>query len=80
MAGREVSYDPVPWFWSDQFDAKLQIVGMACEACALEVDGDVARGRLVVQHRNRAGTVVCVETVNSPRDFMQARKALETVQ
>lgn len=79
MAGHDVFYDPVPWFWSDQFDAKLQIVGMASAGSDLSVDGDPASGRLVVRHFDDSGGVVCVEAVNSPRDFMQARKVLEAV-
>ena len=65
----------VPWFWSDQYDLKLQMTGLA--------DGHdqcVVRGSLVERSfcafYLRAGRVIAVDAVNRPGDFMLARKAV----
>lgn len=45
--GQDVRYEPVPWFWSDQYDVNLQIYGLPRAAHRTVVRGDVASGRFV---------------------------------
>jgi len=63
----------VPWFWSDQYDVKLQIAGLPFEGDRMVVRGDPAAGRFSVFHLcgNR---IVCVEAVNAPPEFMAGRQ------
>jgi 3-phenylpropionate/trans-cinnamate dioxygenase ferredoxin reductase subunit len=72
MGGSE-SYDAVPWFWSNQYDLRLQTVGLSLGYDALVVRGDpVARSFAVVYLRE--GRVVALDCVNSVRDYVQGRK------
>ena len=73
ICGKETRYDEAPWFWSDQYDAKLQIVGLARGADERVVRGDPAEGAFTVFHL-RGGTVVAAETLNGMRDHLVCRK------
>ena len=64
----------IPWFWSDQYDLKLQIAGLAFDTDALVLRGDPAARKFALFHL-RGGAVRAVEAVNSIPDFM-AGKAL----
>ncbi|WP_282852814.1 NAD(P)/FAD-dependent oxidoreductase [Gulosibacter sediminis] len=68
-------YDEVPWFWSIQAGAKLQITGLADGADAEVVLGDLAAGKFSVL-RFAGERLVCVESVNKPADHVAARKLL----
>lgn len=74
LTGKATAYDALPWFWSDQFSAKLQIAGITSgmgKTFARTGDGD---GFCV--YRFEADRLVCVETVNVAREHMAARKLL----
>ena len=73
ICGKETPYDEAPWFWSDQYDAKLQIVGLAHGADERVVRGDPADGAFTVFHLC-GGAVVAAETVNGMRDHLVCRK------
>jgi 3-phenylpropionate/trans-cinnamate dioxygenase ferredoxin reductase subunit len=72
LLGGDVSYDPVPWFWSDQYDVKLQIAGLSDGADRTLVEGDPASGRFSVSY-GRSGRLVAVDTINTPKVHMLAR-------
>ena len=62
----------VPWFWSDQYDLKLQIAGLPFDVDRLVVRGDPSSIRFAVFHLN--GQVIqAVEAVNAPAEFMGGR-------
>jgi 3-phenylpropionate/trans-cinnamate dioxygenase ferredoxin reductase component len=65
----------VPWFWSDQFDLKLQICGLLGDEDAITVRGDPAEGRFALFH-TAGRRLVAVEAVNSPRDFMAGKSLI----
>lgn len=76
MAGvRDKPYDPVPWFWSDQHEFKLQIAGLAEGYDEERVEGDPDEGHFAVSYF-RGGALIAVDAVNNPRAHMLARKAL----
>jgi 3-phenylpropionate/trans-cinnamate dioxygenase ferredoxin reductase subunit len=75
MLGGSPSYDPVPWFWSDQYDAKLQIAGLSAGHGAVEIEGDPAAGPFAVAYRDGA-RLLAVDTINWPRRHMEARRSL----
>lgn len=72
IAGRDQPPPEVPWFWSDQFDLKLQMAGMTSDADQLIVRGDPDSERFAVFHL-KGGVIRCVEAVNAPPEFMAGR-------
>jgi 3-phenylpropionate/trans-cinnamate dioxygenase ferredoxin reductase subunit len=75
LAGRQEPNDAVPWFWSDQYDLKLQIAGLAGGHDHYVVRGDVDGEAFSVLYY-RDGTLLAVDAVNAPGDYMAVRKAL----
>ena len=65
----------VPWFWSDQYDVKLQIAGLPSEADRTVVRGDPATGRFAVFHLS-GDRIVCVEAVSAPPEFMAGKQLI----
>jgi len=65
----------VPWFWSDQFDNKLLIVGLAQDHNRLVVRGDLkSRSFSVCYLKDRE--LLAVEAINHSKDYMAARKLI----
>ncbi|MFG1282729.1 NAD(P)/FAD-dependent oxidoreductase [Xanthobacter autotrophicus] len=75
ITGGDVAYDPIPWFWSDQYDVKLQIAGLLDGFERTETEGDVAAGRFCVRYF-AGDRLLAVCSVNDPKSHMLARKAL----
>ncbi|WP_052068082.1 NAD(P)/FAD-dependent oxidoreductase [Rhodococcoides fascians] len=74
ISGTPRSYDSVPWFWSDQYDIKLQSVGLSTGFTQLVVRGDSTRTNSFVVFYLREGVVCAADAVNSPREFVIAKK------
>ena len=72
LAGEEVPYDAVPWFWSNQYDLKLQTVGLSTGHDAVVVRGDVSTRSFSVIYL-RDGKVLALDCVNATRDYVQGR-------
>jgi len=72
ITGRPAPAPEVPWFWSDQYEIKLQIAGLPFDADRQILRGDVSEGRFAVFHLS-GDKVVCVEAVNAPPEFMAGR-------
>jgi 3-phenylpropionate/trans-cinnamate dioxygenase ferredoxin reductase subunit len=75
MAGKPQSYKEVPWFWSDQYDLKLQIAGLARAGDELVLRGDPAARKFAVFHL-RQGAVAAVEAVNAAPEYIVGRKLI----
>jgi 3-phenylpropionate/trans-cinnamate dioxygenase ferredoxin reductase subunit len=73
MLGLATAHDKVPWFWSDQFDLKLVIVGLTIGHDQTIVRGDPATRAFSVCYL-KSGELLAVETVNHPKDQMASRK------
>ncbi|MEE4384487.1 MAG: FAD-dependent oxidoreductase [Pseudomonadales bacterium] len=73
ICGGEAVYDAVPWFWSDQYDLKLQMVGFSAGADTEVVRGDPEAGQFA-RFYLKDGVVVAVDAVNSPREFMACKQ------
>lgn len=79
ISGQDVIYDPVPWFWSDQYDVKLQIAGLLDGHDRTETEGDMGGGHFSVRYF--AGErLLAVCSINDPRSHMLARRALASGQ
>lgn len=74
IAGVDRAYDSIPWFWSDQYDLKLQIVGVPSAATERVLRLGGGGGISVYHFRNEA--CICVETANRPREHLAARRLL----
>lgn len=72
IAGGPEPYHAVPWFWSDQYDLKLQTVGLSAGHDGEVVRGDPARRSFSVIY-TRAGRVVALDCVNAVKDYVQGR-------
>ncbi|MCW4460080.1 FAD-dependent oxidoreductase [Sphingomonas sp. BT-65] len=73
IAGIEAHYDAVPWFWSNQYDLKLQTVGLSTGHDATVVRGDpAARSFSVIYLKD--GQVIALDCVNATKDYVQGRK------
>jgi 3-phenylpropionate/trans-cinnamate dioxygenase ferredoxin reductase component len=75
IAGRHGPYDAVPRFWSDQYDAKLQIVGMSARHDRTVLRGSVDEGRFTVFfYRN--DKLIAADSINRPGDQMATRRLI----
>jgi 3-phenylpropionate/trans-cinnamate dioxygenase ferredoxin reductase subunit len=75
MLGLTTVHDKVPWFWSDQYDLKLVIVGLNTGYDDIVVRGDPASRAFSVCYL-RKGELIAVDTVNHAKDQMAARKMI----
>lgn len=75
IAGRPMPPHEIPWFWSDQYDLKLQIAGLPFDADRQVVRGDVAAARFAVFHL-KGDLVQAVEAVNAPPEFMAGKQLI----
>lgn len=75
VVGRVQPCESVPWFWSDQFDLKLQMAGLALPGDQVVVRGDMASEKFSVGYL-RAGRLVAMHSVNRPAEHMLARKLI----
>lgn len=73
LAGQPAPYDAVPWFWSDQRDLKLQIVGLTTGHDRTVIRGDPAERRFSV-FCFRDGRLAGIESVNRPSDHVMGRR------
>ena len=73
MVGKPVAYGEVPWFWSDQYDLNLQMVGLAESWDALVLRGSMGQGPFTAFYMKQ-GAVVAANAVNNARDIRFARK------
>ena len=73
LCGRKPPVPEVPWFWSDQYDIRLQIAGLPFDVHEVVVRGDPGAGRFAVYHLALDGAIQAVEAVNDPAAFMAGR-------
>lgn len=73
ILGLDVRYDATPWFWSNQYDLKLQTVGLSSGHDEAILRGDPATRSFSVVYRKQ-GRVVALDCVNAVKDYVQGRK------
>ena len=77
MLGQNIDYEAKPWFWSDQYDVKLQIAGL-----------NTGYDRVVVRQTDRScshwyfagDTLLAIDAMNDPRAYMVAKRLIEAGQ
>ena len=75
MLGKAQLYDPVPWFWSDQYELKLQMAGISDGYDEAVTVGEVTHARFSVEYRKN-GRLIAVDAVNDGRAYMGGRKRI----
>ena len=76
ICGDPQPYDAVPWFWSNQYDLRLQTVGLSLGYDATVLRGDPAERSFSVVYL-RGGQVIALDCVNRTKDYVQGRKLVE---
>ncbi|QNE32928.1 NAD(P)/FAD-dependent oxidoreductase [Sphingomonas sp. NBWT7] len=77
IAGQDAAYHAVPWFWSNQYDLKLQTVGLSAGYDTAVMRGDPATRSFSLVYLKH-GRVVALDCVNAVKDYVQGRKLVET--
>jgi 3-phenylpropionate/trans-cinnamate dioxygenase ferredoxin reductase subunit len=75
ILGKPQLYDPVPWFWSDQYELKLQMAGLSEGYDDAQTVGDVAAAHFSVEYR-KGGRLIAVDAINDGRAYMGGRKRI----
>ena len=76
MCGVEKPYSALPWFWSDQYDLKLQIAGLNHGFDQVIIRGDIEKSRSFVAWYLKNGQLIAADCVNRVKEFMVAKQAL----
>lgn len=76
IIGDPQPYSATPWFWSNQYDLKLQTVGLSGGHDAAVLRGDPASRSFSVLYL-RQGKLIACDAVNAIKDYVQARKLVE---
>ena len=75
MMGGDVAYQPRPWFWSDQYDCKLQIGGLNMGYDAVHLRK--AAGESQSHWYYKGDELIAVDAMNDPRDYMVGKRLIE---
>jgi 3-phenylpropionate/trans-cinnamate dioxygenase ferredoxin reductase subunit len=73
LCGQQTPYTAVPWFWSDQYDLKLQTAGVSQGHDQVVLRGTTDGNSFVVFYL-KAGVVIALDAVNRPRDYVLGKK------
>ncbi len=76
ITGRTPPAGEVPWFWSDQYDLKLQIAGLPFDAERIVIRGEPASAKFAVFHLDAADRIQAVEAINAGPEFMAGRQLI----
>jgi 3-phenylpropionate/trans-cinnamate dioxygenase ferredoxin reductase subunit len=75
ISGKPMAYGAVPWFWSDQYNLKLQMVGLSQGYDEIVIRGDLSKESFCVFYL-LDGIVIAVDAVNRPAEFMMSKKLI----
>lgn len=76
ICGKEAKYESTPWFWSNQYDLRLQTVGLSLGFDQAVLRGDPQTRQFSVVYLKR-GRVIALDCVNNARDYSHGRKLVE---
>ena len=75
LCGKDMQYSQVPWFWSDQYDLKLQIAGLSQGYDDVIIRGNPAERSFSCVYLED-GHLIAVDAVNAPKDFVQSKSLI----
>ena len=78
LCGKLEAYSTLPWFWSDQYDLKLQIAGLSQGFDQVVIRGNSESGRSFAAFYFQQGRLIAVDAINRPKEFMSTKRALAT--
>ena len=73
MLGGSKSYASMPWFWSDQYEHKLQMVGFSKDSDQFIIRGDMASKSFTVFYL-KDDSIIAADSVNNPKEFMASKQ------
>lgn len=76
VCGKSKEVSSLPWFWSDQYDLKLQIAGLNAGYDEIVLSGDPSQDRDFSCFYFRQGELIAADCVNRPRDFMLSKRTI----
>jgi len=76
ICGEPIVYDQLPWFWSDQYDVKLQTAGLLQGHDEVVIRGDRESRKLAAFYLKQ-GVLIAVDALNSPAEFMLSKKLIQ---
>jgi 3-phenylpropionate/trans-cinnamate dioxygenase ferredoxin reductase subunit len=76
LLGRERAFNAAPWFWSDQYEVKLQMVGLTAGFDQVVTRGDPANRKFSAFYY-KAGKLIAIDSLNQPAEHMSGRKLFE---
>ena len=76
LLGRERPFTATPWFWSDQYDVKLQMAGLSAGFDQVVTRGDPATRKYSCYYY-RAGELIAIDSINQSPDHLTGRKLLD---
>ena len=76
ICGQSLPYASYPWFWSDQFDLKLQIAGLSQGFDQVLIRGDHKYSRSFVAWYLKGGRLLAADCINRPKEFLVAKQLL----
>lgn len=76
LCGHSKSFKSLPWFWSDQYDLKLQIAGLSQGYDQVIVRGDRHSGRSFAVFYLKEGRLIAADCINRPQEFMLSKRII----
>ena len=76
LCGNLKPYSALPWFWSDQYDLKLQIAGLSQGYTDVVIRGDIKESRSFAAFYLQDGKLLAVDAVNRPQEFMLGKRLI----
>ncbi|GAB1266110.1 NAD(P)/FAD-dependent oxidoreductase [Aurantivibrio infirmus] len=76
LCGKQKPYDSLPWFWSDQFDLKLQIAGLNRGYDQVVIRGDQKQGRSFAAFYLKDKKLLATDCINRPQEFMISKRLI----
>ena len=80
ICGKPEAYNALPWFWSDQYDLKLQIAGLSQGFDQVIIRGNSEQDRSFAAFYFSEGRFIAVDAINRPKEFMMSKRALTSGQ
>ena len=77
ICGDQAQYAATPWFWSNQYDLKLQTVGLSARHAKAVTRGDPVTRKFSVVYLDPENRVIALDCVNNARDFSHGRRLVE---
>ena len=73
IINKSIAYNQIPWFWSDQYDHKLQIVGLSGEHDKVIMRGDMSEAKFMLFY-TKDEKLIAVDAVNNSKEFLICKK------